>query len=133
MAQRSPPAERRPHIRLKGLLAPAAVTSVGGILYAIIPIFGSTAIRVRIKTSGNGGTLDLIFAGPDIDPAFAGAFASIPGTLYTTGPNPAQVVVSAGTEAMIESTVLRGESYAIVKFTGTVGAGAIVYCDVSQC
>lgn len=132
MAARSPDDIPRPSRRLTGNLAAGTATSNGGILWECVPVRGSARVKVRIKTSANGGTLDLIFVGPDFhsDQAAATAFASLNGTLYTTG-NPAQVAVTAGTEAQISADCY-GESYVVVKFTGTVGVGAITYCDISQ-
>lgn len=125
---RQPRSEPRLLRRLAGALAPGTATSVGGILYEVVPCYGAAKMRVRIKTAANGGTLDTVFVGPDFDFTQTVAFASLVGTLYTTG-NPAQVAVSAGTEAMIDATCV-GEGYLIVKFTGTVGAGTITYVDV---
>lgn len=116
--------------RLNGALKPGTATSNGGILYEVIPILGATRVTVRIKTATNGGNIDLIFAAPNFDPEQTLAFASLAGTLYTTG-NPTQVPVTAGTEARIQATC-EGESFLIVKFTGSVGAGTITYVDVSQ-
>lgn len=130
---RQPFPKPHPNRRLLGQLAAGAVTSNGGILYEIVPVFGQSSVSARIKTSGNGGTIDMIFVGPDFDPAQAKdaiAFGSLKGTLYTTG-NPAQVPVSAGTEVVITATP-KGEGYVIIKFTGTVGAGAITFCDVAS-
>lgn len=141
MPARQPEDASRGAIRFTApsLLAAGTATAATGVLYDIIPVRGSAKLRVRIKTATNGGTLDVVLLGPDFDVqqargtqgAAAVAFASLVGTQYTTG-NPAQVPVTAGTEAKIDITDLSGESYALVKFTGTVGVGSITYVDVSQ-
>lgn len=130
---RQPDDISRPARRMTGALAAGTATSNGGVLYEVIPLRGSARVRVRIKTATNGGTLDLLFVGPDFNQqqgVDAVAFASLTGTVYTTG-NPTQVAVTAATEATIVSDCY-GEGYAIVKFTGTVGAGTVTYCDYSQ-
>jgi hypothetical protein len=129
MDQRQPAARSRPHRRLKGALAAGAAFVLNGILYEVIPVFGSARFKARIKTAAAGGTLDLVFVGPDFDPAQVVAFASLAGTQYSTG-NPTQVAVTAGTATEI-STDCYGEGYLIVKFTGG-GTGTISYCDTSQ-
>lgn len=126
---RIPESKVRPPRRLQNALGAGAVTASGGILYEVVPIFGAQSLTVRIKTATNGGTIDIVLVGPDFPPKQSvAAFSALIGTKYTTG-NPTQVAVTAGTEAVI-TTPVNGESYAIVKFTGTVGAGAISYCDV---
>lgn len=130
MPIRQPDDIPRPQRRLTGALATGAATSNGGILYEVVPVRGSARFRCRIKTAGNGGTLDLVFVGPDFDTAQTVAYGSLAGTLYTTG-NPAQVAVTAGTEATI-TTDCYGEGFLLVKFTGSGGAGTITFCDVSQ-
>src|SRR4051812_13553228 len=92
----------RPPRRLKKNLAAGVATSNGGILWELVPVFGSARVKVRIKTASNGGTIELIPVGPDFDPdqASATAFASLTGTPYTTG-GPASVAVVAGTESQI--------------------------------
>ncbi len=129
---RTPQARARPARRLNGNLAPGAVTANGGVLWELVELFGAARARVRIKTVTNGGTIDIVFVGPDFpfDQANATAYASLVGTKYSTG-NPSQVAVTGGTEAKIDFDCY-GEQRALVKFTGTVGAGAIGYCDVSQ-
>lgn len=134
MPQRYPPSSYKPLIRCKGQLAAGVVTSNGGILYEIHQVGGCARFKARIKTSGNGGTIDAFFVGPDVDIDVvvknAPAFGSIVGTIYSTG-GPAQVAVVAGTESQIFADCY-GEGYVILKFTGTVGAGAITYCDVGR-
>lgn len=140
MPARAPDDISRPHLQFvaPSALAPGTATSNGGVLYDIIPVRGAARVRVRIKTATNGGTLDLVFLGPQFDTAqsratgavAATAYGSLVGTQYTTG-NPTQVAVAAGTEAKIDADCY-GESYVLVKFTGTVGAGTITYCDTSQ-
>ena len=130
---RAPADESRPHRRLTGQLAAGTATSNGGILYEVVPVRGSARLRVRIKTASNGGTLDVFFVGPDFNQQQSGesvAYGSLTGTIYTTG-NGTQASVTAGTEAKIDVDCY-GESYAIVKFVGSVGAGTITYADVSQ-
>ncbi len=135
---RMPEAKPRPAFRIltkaaqtHGLGA-GTVTANTAIQWALIPVFGSSTISARIKTATNGGTIDLVPVGPDfnVDQDPATAYASLTGTLYTSG-GPTQVAVAAGTEALITMT-LHGENYVLVKFTGTVGAGSITYCDICQ-
>lgn len=120
----------RPSKRLAGNLAAAAAFVNTNILYEIVPVFGAAGVNARIKTAGAGGTIDIVFVGPDFDQnqAAATAYAALTGTKYTTG-NPTQVAVVAGTEALIQSDCI-GDGYAIIKFTAT-GTGTITYCDVS--
>lgn len=132
MAPRSPDDIARPSRRLTANLAVGTATSNGGILWEVVPVRGASRFRARIKTASNGGTLDVFPVGPDFDPAQlpATAYASLTGTIYTTGVA-TQAAVTAGTEATC-TLDLYGESYVLVKFTGTVGAGTVTYCDVSQ-
>lgn len=245
MTLHAPQAKSRPWRRLAQLggncgLGAGLATANGGIRYEVVPVFGQSVLSTRIKTATNGGTLDVVFVGPDFDPsgttAFANAtlnpagannsvkymarvggfdgerisvayvdpagankvltvtvtgraisvslatdgssvitstaalvraailasadanaliesanaggddgtgvvtaiaatslgvlFTDLVGTKYTTG-NPAQVPVVAGTEALIQAICL-GDGYAIIKFTGTVGAGSITYCDIAM-
>lgn len=114
-------------------LAAGKATANGQVNYEVIPVSGCSTVSVRLKTATNGGTLDLFGVGPDFNPdqgiADNTAYASLTGTIYTTG-NPSQVAITAGTEAIITYTC-KGESYLVIKFSGTVGAGTITYCDVS--
>lgn len=128
---RTPPAKFRPSFRFKdaSLLAPTTAFANTGIKYAIVPVFGAASVTVRIKTASAGGTIDLFFVGPDFAPDQTAAYASLVGTIYTTG-NATQVAVSAGTEALI-TIACAGENYVLVKFTGG-GTGTITYCDVCQ-
>lgn len=115
-------------------LAVGKATANGTVQYEIVPVFGAATVSVRIKTATNGGTIDLFGVGPDFNPEQGIvdnlAFGSLVGTIYATG-NPTQVAVAAATEVIITYTC-KGESYLIIKFTGTVGAGTITYCDVCQ-
>lgn len=133
MPPRSPDRIPRPLRRLTGQLAAGSATSNGGIQYECIPVAGALRMRVTILTATNGGTLDVIRMGPDFSPDQLSptppAYAAIVGTKYTTGNGTA--AVTAGTEAKIDLD-LYGESYVLVKFTGSVGAGTISYCDVGQ-
>lgn len=132
-AKKAPPVVHRPARRLTGNLAAGTATSNGGVLYEVVPTHGAIRLRARIKTATNGGTIDLFAVGPDFNPdqAIAGVvYGSLVGTIYTTG-NPTQVNVTAGTEAKIDYDCY-GEAYVIVKFTGTVGAGTVTYCDVCE-
>jgi hypothetical protein len=128
---RAPDDISRPARRLTGQLAAGAATANTAIIYEVIPVRGAARVKVRLKVT-NTGTLDLLFVGPDFNQQQAVdgvAFGSLTGTVYTTG-NPAQVAIVANTENSISSDCY-GESYAIVKFTGSA-TGAISYCDVSQ-
>lgn len=132
---RYPDAIPRPPIRCSSGLAPGTVTASAGVLYEIVPVWGAKTVRVRIKTATNGGTLDFFFLGPDFAlsaGATAGstAYASLGNTIYTSKGG-TQLAVTAGTEAG-QDVDCAGEGYLILKFTGTVGAGAITFVDVSQ-
>lgn len=132
---RTPSSKPKPQRRLGGLLAPGA-TVLNGVYYVVVPCYGLQKLVARIKVSGNNGTIDIVFVGPDFQQdqalgaaaAAAGYNAAI-GTKYTSG-NPTQVAVTAGTEAIITATC-NGEHYALIKYTQLVGVGAIVYCDVA--
>lgn len=136
MAPRVPQLKSRPWRRLMQAgtnrgLGPALATANGGVRYEVVAVYGQAVLSVRIKTAANGGTIDIVFVGPDFEPDQGDlAFASLVGTKYTTG-NPTQVAVAAGTEAIIQAVCI-GDGYAIIKFTGTVGAGTISYCDVAS-
>lgn len=125
------PHRRFDTVRTFGLAA-GTVTAAGQVQYEVVPLYGKTSVSVRLKVATNGGTLDFFGLGPDFNPAQANdntTFASLVGTIYTTG-NPAQVAVTAGTEALITYTG-KGEHYGIVKYVGATGAGSITYADVS--
>jgi len=136
-ARHTPKALPRAHVRFDKVrtfgLAPATVTASTQVNYEIVPLYGAASVTARLKTATNGGTLDMFAVGPDFNPEQGAVdnitFASLVGTIYTTG-NPTQVAVTAGTEAVI-TYVGKGEGWLLIKFTGTVGAGTITYCDVS--
>lgn len=139
MAPRISPPNYKPQIRCQGKgtnwgLGAGAVTSNGGIRYEVHAVGGCARFKARIKVSGNGGQLDAIFVGPDVDLEVLMkndvAFASIVGTLYASG-NPASVAVAAGTEAQIFADCY-GEGFVLLKYTGATGAGAITYCDIGR-
>lgn len=114
-------------------LGVGVATAAAGVRYEVVEVAGAGTLNVRIKMSGNGGTIDLIPLGPDFDPAQRTkniVFASLVGTQYTTN-TPSQVAIAAGVESLIQATCL-GEGLFLVKVTGLVGAGAITYCDISQ-
>lgn len=133
---RHPDAVYRGVSRCKNGLAAGTATSNGGIIYEVVPVFGSARLRVRIKVATNGGTLDVIPIGPDFDMTSPGAvsgataFASLTGTQYTTGGSTGNAV-TAGTELKVDLD-LYGEAYVLLKYTGSTGAGSITYVDVSQ-
>lgn len=111
-----------------GLGAGQAIANTG-ILYEIVPVRGQSVITVRMKTAGAGGTLAVLYVGPDFNAAQGDIlFTQLAGTIYTTG-QPATVAVAAGTEAILQSAP-EGENFAIVKFTGG-GTGTVTYCDVA--
>jgi len=118
----------RPPRRFIGALkAGAACVNATAISeYVAIPNKGD--IRVRLKASV-GGTLSLHYMGPDLD-----IERGVAGTEYTTA-NPADVTVTANTEAVIDTgtgtdTHPMGEGYCKVIFTPS-GSGTITFCDVS--
>lgn len=129
----TPQAKIRPLRRLGGQLAPTTAFANTNVKYAIVPVLGAASLTARIKTATAGGTIDIVFVGPDFpsDQNDVGtlAFASLVGTLYTSG-NPTQVAVVAGTEVLITATC-HGECFAIIKFTGT-GTGTITFVDVGM-
>ena len=133
---RTPDAVYRGPSRCKNGLAAGTATSNGGVIYEIVPIFGSSRVRVRIKVATNGGSLDVIPVGPDFDVTSNGAvagstaFASLVGTQYTTGGSTSNAV-TAGTELKVDLDIY-GESYLLLKYTGSTGAGSITYVDVCQ-
>lgn len=131
MPQRFPAANYKPNRRCKGLLRVGAPFTNTAILYEILPIAGASAWRARIKTATAGGTLDAFYIGPDVEIeaaiANATAYASIGGTIYTSG-NPSQVAVTAATETKIEDSP-KGEGYVLLKFTGG-GTGTISFVDL---
>lgn len=110
---------------------PGKTFANNGVLWAVIPVFGAATLTVRLKAATAGGTLDVFALGPDFDitQPQSTAYASLEGTIYTTG-NPTQVAIVAGTENIITLNTL-GEGFAIIKFTGG-GSGTITYCDVMQ-
>lgn len=133
MAPRFPAPNFKPLVRCAAALAPGATYDNTDILYEVHAVAGCARVVARILTDTADGTIELLFAGPDLDldklAASAIAFASIPGTIYTTG-NPAGVAVVAGTESRIAADCY-GEGYVIVKFTGG-GTGTITYCDIGR-
>ena len=133
---RHPDAIYRGLIRCKNGLAAGAATANGVVIYEVVPVFGSARVRVRIKVATNGGTLDVIPVGPDFDVTSAGvvagstAFGSLVGTQYATGGSTSNAV-TAGTELKVDLD-LYGETYLLLKYTGSTGAGSITYVDVAQ-
>lgn len=113
-----PDSRFRAAIRCKGVLAASAAVVNATPVSEYVQVAGSARVRARIKTSG-AGTLDLTF----------GFFVNDVFTAYATG-NPAQVAVSAATEAKIESDTY-GESWCKVTFTPSAN-GTVTFCDVSQ-
>jgi len=148
-ARHTPKALPRPHVRfgldgygvkkdgtlrVNGLAVGAVTNSTPKTNYELVPCYGGATITVRLKVATTTGTLDLFAVGPDFNPEQGIvddlAFASLVGTIYTTG-NPAQVAVPASTEVLITYTG-KGEGYLLIKYVGTaVGAGTVTYCDVS--
>lgn len=138
MAQRLGDPHWKPLIRCKsgktnGTLAAGTSFANTNVRYEIHNVSGCSSVSARIKTATAGGTLDLFFVGPDVDIdsiiANDTAYASIGGTIYTTG-NATQGTVTAGTECLVTATC-HGEDFVIVKFTGG-GSGTITYCDVAR-
>lgn len=138
MGQRLPTPAWKPLLRLNGqgvnygLRAGQAFANTN-VRYEVVCVSGMQKVVARIKTASAGGTLDIFFIGPDVDIAalLAGdvAYASIVGTIYTTG-NATQGAVVAGTEQTVNANC-NGEDYCVVKFTGT-GTGTITYCDMAR-
>lgn len=64
----APAAKSRPWRRLRNHLAAGVATANGGVLYEVVPVYGTATLTTRIKTATNGGTIDVIFVGPDFDP-----------------------------------------------------------------
>lgn len=105
---------------LGGELAPGATVASGATVGVLVPIFGYEEVRIRLKTTSGAGTLKATFIRPDGD----GAFPDDGTHRHTTG-NPADVSVSAATEAMMEVSDLRGEAYLLVEYVddGVTGPG----------
>lgn len=77
---------------------------------------GASRLRVRFNASV-AGTLAIIFMRPD------GV------TRYAAG-NPATVAVTSGTETLIDTDAVYGESWCIVTFTPGSGSGACTLFDI---
>lgn len=119
MSRRHPtPRLRGRHFQLQGALAAATAMSEGGTLSEMIPIAGMLRMRVRALVSGGAATLRAAFVFPDADGFFAEA------NLHTTG-NPADVVLVAGTEGLMEISELYGEAFLLISLIDA-GGGAPV-------
>lgn len=132
MAPRIPACEPRPPLRCQGLLAPGTAFAINQVGYAIVRVFNSVNVRVRIKTT-QACTLDLILLGPDADQDFKQAAANLANlaTQYATGGTLA-VAIAAATEVKSDMTLM-GEGYLLVKVTWNGATpGSINFVDVSQ-
>jgi hypothetical protein len=116
-------------------LAPGTVTSNGGTNSEVLPIANTRYVTVRVKTTGNGGSLAFDFVRPvateNIFSATDGSIVPANVIKYTAPASPsALTVTSAGTE--YSSTITcNGEMFLLLTYTGATGAGTIAYCDVS--
>lgn len=134
MTLRQPTFKNRPQRRLQGTgtnrgLAVGQTMADTAVRYELIPVFGLAVLTVRAKVTGAGAKLDVIFVGPDFDPDQGDtAFAALAGTQYSTL-NPTQVLLAVGTEGALQVRCT-GESFALVKLTGSGGTATIAYVDV---
>lgn len=135
--QRIPDPGWKPLKRLKsdksnGTLKAGTAFVNTNVRYEIVNVAGMSKITVRAKATA-AGTLDIFFIGPDVDIDAViqndTAYASIAGTIYTTG-NATQGTLVANTEQVV-TVACSGEDYVIIKFTGTA-TGAITYVDVAM-
>lgn len=127
----------KPHRRLNGQgvsygLRAGQTFANTNVRYEVVSVSGMSKVTARIKTASAGGTLDIFFIGPDIDVDALvkndTAYASIVGTIYTTG-KATQAAIVAGTEN-VATVACNGEDYAVIVFTGG-GTGTVTFCDVS--
>ena len=121
------------HRTLTGALASGVATANGTTISEVLPCAFTRYITVRVKTATNGGTINLDFVRPTAtDPAFNAAGLLLPAqcTKYVSPASPTAVTVTAGTETSIGPVTCNGESFCMISFTGSVGAGTITYVDV---
>lgn len=122
------------HRVLAAGLAVGTVTSNGGTNLEVVPIAFTRYLTVRIKTTGNGGSLAFDYVRPLAnEPIFSGTDGSISPTQvvkYTAPASPTTLTVtSAGTEYSTTITC-NGEMFLLLTYTGATGAGTISYVDV---
>lgn len=122
------------HRELGGGLAAGTVTSNGGTNKEVICLNYARFVTIRIKTTGNGGSLQLDYIRPRAtEPTMLGPGGIDPTkvAVYTAPASPAALTVTAaGTEYSMTVTT-NGEMYALLTYTGATGAGTIAYVDVS--
>lgn len=130
-----PQPEFRPHKTIStGEFAPGATITRAGTIRVAMAIVSAGKFRFRFKCDV-AGTLTGKILSPGID---GGAFANFGNALdgndavATTG-NPADVNVTANTEALLEVSDLAGEAYILVEFTeDNSAAGVVTYANSCQ-
>lgn len=117
-----------------GQFAPGATIAQDGTIRVAIPINSAGKVRFRFKCDV-GGTLVGKFLSPGIIPGDYASFDNeLDGTdaVATTG-LPADVTVTADTEALLEVNDLGGEAYLLVEFTEEdAAAGNVTYANYCQ-
>lgn len=119
MSRRHPtPRLRGRHYQLEGTLGTGVALSEGGTLSQLVPIAGMLRMRVRALVTGGAATLRARFVYPDTNGLFDEA------NLHTTG-SPADVVLVADTEGLMEIAELFGEAFLLISLIDA-GGGAPV-------
>lgn len=118
----------------KDQFAPGAAIAKNAAIRVAIPITSAGKFRFRFKCTVTG-TLKAEFLSPGV---LAGTYNSFQNELDGTDPvattgNPADVTVSANTEALMEINDLAGEGYVLITFTeANVAAGVVTYANYCQ-
>lgn len=121
-----------PNRQLGGVFAPGTATANGTTISQVIPVAFCRYLTVRMLTATNGGTLQLDFVRPlATEPVYSadGSINPAQVTKYTSPASPASATVTAATQQSVQ-VALNGESFVMISFTGTVGAGTISWVDV---
>lgn len=116
---RQPTLDRRGHWSVGADFRPGAPFLAAVPISVVVPTAGANRLRLRFKTTGNGGTLVFQFVRPDESD-----------TPYT-GSQPVDQTVTAGTELVVDINPHYGEGLLKLTFT-PAGNGSVVFCDVSQ-
>jgi hypothetical protein len=111
-------------------LRPTQTFANTNVRYEVVCVSGMNKVTARIKTATAGGTLDIFFIGPDVDVEALvkndTAYASIVGTIYTTG-NATQGACrgnGADRDGRVQRRGLRGHR------VHRRGTGTVTFCDV---
>jgi hypothetical protein len=113
---------------------PGGAITKNGSIYTIIPVASGGKFRMRFEASV-GGTMVSAYLKPGITPGLYKSFyhAKDGSDPVTTTGNPADVTVTADTEALLEINDLSGEAYLLVKFTeANVAAGTVTSANICQ-